>query len=558
MGYKTISIKEAINRINNTWFLPAIQRPYDWGERSRKQDFIYKLFDSLFRSYPIGSFILWDTQRKIPCRSFLTNYDSEKLERVMDKGRWGNKGLVYDGQQRLQSLFSCLVHTFHNKVLYFNLLFDSNKSKEAQGFKFFERNVVDIGPAYISLPEIFFLNDEAIDSYKTRVLDRLGKLSQQERDLVIYNISQLHDVFTSKKRKILAYYPLNKNISEDEALDIFNRVNTTGMQLTNAEIVSAKIKKDHFDFDTDVWNTCKEIRERTGGLSINPDYILKILFLLVKGGVRVDPKRLDKKDIENMFSKWAKLSDSLLDFYNEFIYKEFKINNPDIIRLNDIVIPLIVYTYHNMLKGRRLKDFNATEIRDMKKYFIISQFKKWDLQSYVDNFCEIIKDKVADGGVKFPLKEIRAFVKGGSKRGFNLYEGDFNDEEFRTFVLKVSVPGKAYLYSSDSDIKFDPQLDHIFPQHPTEDYRKRAEKLIDTVWNLQPINGEINMHDKWNILPCDFFTTHPKVIKDYDHLPSSDPKSCLWLQKNAAKCILGRKSKMLNFIRKTYDLNITP
>ena len=99
MEYKTISIKEAVEKINNTWFLPAIQRPYDWGERSRKQDFIYKLFDSLFRGYPIGSFILWDTQRKIPCRSFLTDYDSEKLERVMDKGRWGNRGLVYDGQQ---------------------------------------------------------------------------------------------------------------------------------------------------------------------------------------------------------------------------------------------------------------------------------------------------------------------------------------------------------------------------------------------------------------------------------------------------------------------------
>ena len=557
MEYKTISIKEAVEKINNTWFLPAIQRPYDWGERSRKQDFIYKLFDSLFRGYPIGSFILWDTQRKIPCRSFLTDYDSEKLERVMDKGRWGNRGLIYDGQQRLQSLFSCLLYTFHNKVLYFNLLFDRNKSREAQGFKFFERNAVDIEPAYISLPEIFSLNDEEIDSYKTQVLDRLGKLSQQERDLVIDNISQLHDVFTSKKRKILAYYPLNKDISEDEALDIFYRVNTTGMSLTNAEMVSAKIKKLHFDFDTDVWNICKEIRERTGGLSSNPDYILKILFLLVKGGVRVDPKRLDEKDIKNMLSKWAKLSDSLLDFYNEFIYKEFKINNPDIIRLNDIVIPLIVYTYHNMLKERRLKDFNATEIRDMKKYFIISQLKKWDLQSYVDNFCEIIKDKVADG-VKFPLKEIRAFVKDGSKRGFNLYEGDFNDDEFRTFVLKVSVPGKAYLYSSDSDIKFDPQLDHIFPQHPKEGYRKRAEKLIDTVWNLQPINGEINMHDKSNLLPCDFFTTYPKVIKDYDHLPSSDPKSYLWLQANAAKCISRRKSKMLNFIRKTYDLNIIP
>ena len=31
--YTPISIKEAVNKVNNGWYLPAIQRPYVWGNR---------------------------------------------------------------------------------------------------------------------------------------------------------------------------------------------------------------------------------------------------------------------------------------------------------------------------------------------------------------------------------------------------------------------------------------------------------------------------------------------------------------------------------------------
>ena len=36
MAFQTLSIREAIDRINSDyddWFLPAVQRPYVWGSR---------------------------------------------------------------------------------------------------------------------------------------------------------------------------------------------------------------------------------------------------------------------------------------------------------------------------------------------------------------------------------------------------------------------------------------------------------------------------------------------------------------------------------------------
>jgi hypothetical protein len=79
----------------------------------------------------------------------LEDYDSRILSKIVDKGQWGKKDklLIYDGQQRLQSLYSSLRWTFHNQVLCYDLLFDPNKIKEPKGFKFFPKQD-DPGPEY--------------------------------------------------------------------------------------------------------------------------------------------------------------------------------------------------------------------------------------------------------------------------------------------------------------------------------------------------------------------------------------------------------------------------
>ena len=76
MFYQPTSIREAVDEVNVNWYLPAIQRPYDWGERNKKQEFIYKLFDFIMREYPIGTLIIWKTNAEIPFRHFLEDYDS--------------------------------------------------------------------------------------------------------------------------------------------------------------------------------------------------------------------------------------------------------------------------------------------------------------------------------------------------------------------------------------------------------------------------------------------------------------------------------------------------
>ena len=110
MGFQTISVKEAVNNINansNGWFLPAVQRPYVWGSRYESEKYICKLFDSILNGYPIGTLIVWNTDKEVPYREVLAKKPElafeEAVRRMLPSGVLGRKQLknlvVYRGAE---------------------------------------------------------------------------------------------------------------------------------------------------------------------------------------------------------------------------------------------------------------------------------------------------------------------------------------------------------------------------------------------------------------------------------------------------------------------------
>ncbi len=128
MSYTGISIREVLGKLNvqtNGWFLPQVQRQYVWGARHESEDYVCLLLDSLLKRYPIGGIVLWDTDQKVPYHEFVGDYAPGKFSHQVDEGLWGlQKALVYDGQLRLQTLFTVLRHRFNGRVLHYDLLFN--------------------------------------------------------------------------------------------------------------------------------------------------------------------------------------------------------------------------------------------------------------------------------------------------------------------------------------------------------------------------------------------------------------------------------------------------
>ena len=60
--FKDLSIKDVIEEINQSYFLPDIQREYVWLKKADEKK-IEQLFDSVLRGYPISSFLFWKLKK---------------------------------------------------------------------------------------------------------------------------------------------------------------------------------------------------------------------------------------------------------------------------------------------------------------------------------------------------------------------------------------------------------------------------------------------------------------------------------------------------------------
>jgi len=104
---RPITVQEAVENIHaKKYLLPAIQREVVWDVEQ-----ITKLFDSLMRDYPIGSFLFWYVERKNSSKyqfyEFMRDFHEIKNSHNPKANVSGKDDItaVLDGQQRLTSLY---------------------------------------------------------------------------------------------------------------------------------------------------------------------------------------------------------------------------------------------------------------------------------------------------------------------------------------------------------------------------------------------------------------------------------------------------------------------
>src|ERR1700730_8166295 len=101
-----VPVTKVLDRIHDrSYVLPAIQREFVWST-----DQIRRLFDSLLRGYPIGSFLFWNVEASLAGQfrfyDFLTDYHERSHPYAAPVAIPKGRGVVaiLDGQQRLTSL----------------------------------------------------------------------------------------------------------------------------------------------------------------------------------------------------------------------------------------------------------------------------------------------------------------------------------------------------------------------------------------------------------------------------------------------------------------------
>jgi len=242
--------------------LPEIQRHYVW-RATRVRD----LLDSLYRGYPSGSILMWETDEPVPTRDFAIPQDSNAF---------AGRKLLLDGQQRLTSLTAVLngepVSVRGRKKpidILFNLEHpegppsdgtdvesdedspvtpddeladDSDEAEDGeQGlqeklsrrtFVVASRNLLS-QPQWVSVSEVFRTANDA------ELLERAGIESFKDPRFQKYS-DRL------KKLRAVKQYPyvvhvLERAMSYEEVTEIFVRVNSLGAKLRSSDLALAQM-----------------------------------------------------------------------------------------------------------------------------------------------------------------------------------------------------------------------------------------------------------------------------------------------------------------------------
>lgn len=552
MSYLPISVRETLEKINapnNGWYLPQVQRQYVWGARHQSETYICLLLDSLLRRYPIGGIVLWETDREVPYRKFIEDYVPGSYAKEVDSGLWGaHKSLVYDGQQRLQTLYSVLRHRFNGRVLHFDLLFDKSVAEaDETGFLFRDADASP-DPRYLRMTELSAkqatsLSDKPMLRARAKPAANGDQLAEAR---IEGNLDVLWEIFVGIGHKAISYFSVSSD-GPGEVNEVFRRLNTGGVALTQLELVLSKMKATHSDYEERLWKLSDEIKKESGGIEFSSAQIMQFLYLVVKDTLRIDETRFDASDVARLEAALSKqIREPLLEMFRDYLYQFFKINDASIVPRWLAVLPIAVYLTARKGAGIqwRFRDMPAQDQRLIHQYFLLSQFCDWNTQTMVNAFSRLAV-AAANNKQPFPLAEIRELAIQKNRPG-DLVENQLLDQPW--LATKVIMKDRAYNFGGKK-----PQVDHIFPLNlngADDEYRK----TVDCLWNFQPMPANVNNY-KRNNHPRDFFLSDAgrKYWSDYDFIPK--PEVQLW--DDATAFVNARRELMLEKLKDLYGLNVS-
>lgn len=216
-GYLLTHLVEDIKHGNIA--LPDIQRPFVWSAAKTRD-----LFDSMYRGYPIGTLMFWETGADVGTRQ-VGGGENDKVAKL----------LIVDGQQRLTSLFAVLTgrpvltKTFEDKRIHLAFRPADQTFEVADA-------AIERDPEFI--PDITALWADGYKSTVRAFMARLGdsrgsELSHAEQDRLEERVDRVRDLRDFRFQVV----ELNEHASEEQVAEIFVRINSEGVKLNQADFI---------------------------------------------------------------------------------------------------------------------------------------------------------------------------------------------------------------------------------------------------------------------------------------------------------------------------------
>ncbi|MFC1497765.1 DUF262 domain-containing protein [Verrucomicrobiota bacterium] len=361
MSKSTMTVGELVNKIQRgELVLPEIQRRYVW-RATRVRD----LLDSLYRGYPSGSILLWETDQAVPTQKMGVGQEEAPTE---------SKLLLLDGQQRLTGLSAVLrgekvqVKGRRKPVdILFNLDHPEGGPQEAHEVEEDGDNSSDSNGVEESADDT---GADTVDELTAR-LSRMVFVVSNRRLAALPNWVSASDVFSStsdrpflaragvtsledprydlytkrlSKLRSIREYPYTVNILErsygyEEVTDIFVRVNSLGVKLRSSDLAMAQISAR--------WRNCLPVFEEFQE-ELEEDYWTFDTGFLLRAAVIFATKQCRFKTagtipIPQLQEAWGQAKDGLR-FACSFLQTRADMEEETVLSSPFIVLPVMLYS----------------------------------------------------------------------------------------------------------------------------------------------------------------------------------------------------------------------
>lgn len=508
MSYHDISIRELVDQMKRGDIrLPEMQRGYVW-----KSTQVRDLLDSLYRGYPSGTILTWQTDDPVETRDPAIKQTGGSVDRYQ---------LLLDGQQRLTSMAAVLngdLIRVKKRVRPIDILFNLNHPDDPfvvsevhegdedeinaessdieeddlqsrfdrMAFVVKTKKLANL-PLWVSVTDIFKSDDNM------KFLQRAGVDSLNDPNLAKWNkrLNRLRGIAEYSYRVNV----LERTKSYEEVTEIFVRVNSLGTKLRGADLALAQI--------TAKWpGSLAQFEEFQSGCKFDLDISTHIKNLIAFATGQSRFKTVDSLSRGVLEYAWNECKDGM-NYAVDFIKNNAEIDDPFLLASPFILITIAYYAH---CKNYAL---TGSEAEDLKYWTMLAnakaRYSRGSTETFLDQDLRAVRSHNQTGEL---LRILRAQVG-----RLDVLPDDLENRNTRSAYFKVMFMAFRAAEAEDwrnrikialksSGRKLSLQFHHIFPKSHQQEIGC-SQTLINDIANMAFISGKTN---RWinNRKPCDY------------------------------------------------------
>jgi hypothetical protein len=469
--------------------IPDFQRGYIWNQGQ-----IIELLDSIYQSYPIGTFLLWNSHEKLKAPRNIGGFllpDSRPNYPV---------DYVLDGQQRISTLYAVFCQgreqdpanaKYNLKPEMFDIYFDLDDEA------FHHQSEINQRHKNLKINCLFdtYMFNQVVGSFTKPYAEKASRLQKQ------FQSYQISLVRISKK-------------SKDQVATIFERINSTGTPLNTLDLMVAWTWSDDFHLRTKIEEITENLEQKNFGKLPERVILQCIGAVIEKTTATKNILTLNPEDVRKKFDKVKQSLDRAVDF----VTTEFKMESVDFLPHLQQIVPLTYF-------------FSKISRPDTKQLKIVKQWF-WKT-SFSDRYADSTDKKMDEDIAQFD-----EFGKEGGhfeidKYAYNVSEEILTKQKFsksspltRAFLLLMAqespldlVTGNRIDLGKALSVYNKKEYHHVFPRnYLKENYKGQNE--INSLCNFCFLPSDSNKLIS-DLAPSEYFETIIPKNKKSDILNSN-------------------------------------